>query len=248
MMHEGLVFLHGFLGDARDFDGLPHTTPSIAIDLPGHGNSPAPPPDTSFDAGVDLVRRRIEEFGLRRCHVVGYSMGGRIALSMLRQDDDLIASVTAIGAHVGITDPEQRRQRLIADHAMAERIEEHGLDAFLDGWYRQDLFASLARHPEFEAILSRRRAGRADALAQALRTFSTGNQPPLHDTLAMATPPILLIAGASDAKYIRHNQDVAARCPGVESRTVPDSGHSVHLENPIQLVSILSDFLERDRS
>jgi 2-succinyl-6-hydroxy-2,4-cyclohexadiene-1-carboxylate synthase len=251
-----VVLLHGFLGEAADFDDLRHHLVGrgdawIAIDLPGHGAAAAEARSlattrTGFDAGVDLVWRRIEDrlAGAARCHLVGYSMGGRIALSLAARLPDRVASVSAIGAGTGLADPDERARRRAADDELADRLETEPFAGFLDRWYRQELFAPLRDHPGFPAVLQRRLRGTPAALAAALRIFGPGNQPPLLDALAQRkAPPILLIAGEQDPRYVVHNARVAATCPDVVCRTVPGAGHSAHLERPAELARILADAL-----
>ena len=130
MSPPGLVMLHGFLGDARDYAEvarrlrvtLASDAPSrcAAIDLPGHGPRPAAVDATTFEAGIDQVRRQVEAMGIDRCYLVGYSMGGRVALSLLARAPDLVAGVVAVGAHAGIEDPDARVRRLDADRETRE--------------------------------------------------------------------------------------------------------------------------------
>lgn len=250
-MTDPVVLLHGFLGCAEDFAEIAQALAPqhcIALVLPGHGVDPLPPRATDFAAAVEEVREQIVRAGIRRGHLVGYSMGGRIALAMAASHPDLVLSATAIGASAGIESAAERSARRARDLATAERLESGDLANFLSSWYSQDLFASLRQHERFPAVLARRARGDARALAQALRAFGPGTQEPLAPRLAQTNTPILLIAGALDAKYVSANARLAAAVPHAACRTVPGAGHSVHLENPQELVRVLLDFLAQHRS
>jgi 2-succinyl-6-hydroxy-2,4-cyclohexadiene-1-carboxylate synthase len=238
--------LNGFLGCAEDWDELRAALgmECVAIDLPGHGSDPEPVEALTFEGGVEQVRRQITARGLDRCHILGYSMGGRVALGLAAWHPQLVASVVAIGAGAGIEDDFEREQRRQADDRLADQLESD-FAGFLDLWYGLDLFAPLRAHPSFPRMLERRRRGDPAHVARAMRAFSIGRQPCLHEELAAAKMRILLLAGALDAKFAASNARLADRCPACENRTIPDAGHSPHLENPPELARLARDFVAR---
>lgn len=242
-----LVLLHGFLGCAEDWAALrSKLEPDVeceALDLPGHGRDPIAVDATCFDEGVTQVQRMIEGRGIERCHLLGYSMGGRLALGVLARAPHLVESAIAIGASAGIADDAGRQRRRETDEALAARLEREDLADFVDRWYDQDLFAPLRQSAAFAAVRARRLQGQPPALAAALRALGTGSQRDLEGRLSGSTARILLLAGALDAKYVSLNEQLAARCPPIDCRTVPGCGHSPHLEDPSELARIVFDSL-----
>ena len=101
-----------------------------------------------------------------RSHLVGYSMGGRLALWIAVRHPERVLSVTTIGAHAGL-EPGERAQRAAADAALAERIEREGMDWFATYWAAQPMFSRLEaipfrQYPEAGKWLSRALADRRE--------------------------------------------------------------------------------------
>lgn len=245
-----LVLLHGFLGDAADwselFPLLSAERRCIAFDLPGHGGDPAPlpPGENAFAATVRWLASRLEERGVRRFDVLGYSMGGRLAYGLVCELPSRVRRAVTIGASAGLRAETARVERRALDEERARRLVEDGLETFLLDWYRQPLFHDFARSAAFEPALRRRRRGRAKELAAALRALGPGVQPYLGDALARTEVPLLLIAGARDERYVEANAALADSVPTARALVVPDAGHSVHLERPAALGRLVADFLD----
>jgi 2-succinyl-6-hydroxy-2,4-cyclohexadiene-1-carboxylate synthase len=245
-----LVLLHGFLGCGEDWhaliEALGSDRPTLAPDLPGHG--PAPPPiepgPTSFDRAVAWVAERIEATLEPPVDVLGYSMGGRLALGLLAARPDLLRRAVVVGGSAGIDSEIERRTRKRADDFGARALEREPFAAWLDAWYAQPLFDALRRHPDFPAIRARRLRGRPRALALALRALSPGVQPPLRHRLSQSAVPLLLIAGSEDAKYAELGRDLAASNPSFRDVVVPRAGHAPHLETPDAFLAAVREFLD----
>ena len=245
-----LVLLHGFLGDAEDWSPLlPLLAPArrcIAFDLPGHGARPVPLPagEDSFNAVLRWLAIRLEELGVRRFDLLGYSMGARLAFGLVCECPSRVRRAVAIGASPGLRDEAARAERRALDEERARRLEAEGLETFLRDWYRQPLFHDFVRSPAFGPALRRRRRGHAEQLAAALRALGPGVQPYLADGLARTEVPLLLIAGDRDEKYVAANAALAESVPAARALVVPDAGHSVHLERPRALARVVADFLD----
>ncbi len=248
-----VLLLHGFLGCAEDWSQviatLGATHRCVAFDLPGHGAPPEPLPagGDSFERTVDGLADRMSDLGFDRFHVLGYSMGGRLALGLVCRHPGRIMKAVAVGGSAGLEDESARAERLTRDRETASKLETGDLAAFLRDWYAQPLFRDLARHESFASILERRLRGERRGLAAALRGLGPGAQPPLHRCLAQTKVPLLLIAGGADQKYVASNRALAEASPRARALEISSAGHSVHLERPDELARIVAQFfVERE--
>lgn len=250
---QPLVLLHGFTGSSANWREISTQleTPArwlIVPDLPGHGQSDAP---------VDPERYTIEhcradllallqtlDIQAGKAILLGYSMGGRIALYTALSG--FFRALILESASPGLADPAEREQRRQQDNALAERIEREGVRDFVDAWERLPLFASQQRLPlEKQAALHEQRlANRAIGLANSLRGVGTGAQPALHACLSMLTLPTLIVAGELDGKFCRIARQMAEHIPHPELRIVADAGHTIHLEQPETFVSLARTFCD----
>ena len=254
-----VLFLHGFTGSGADWNELRHLLvrfaggrPTLALDLPGHGAAPVPSDGATVDEAVAAIVRGLDLLGhlhdkpggVGRAHLVGYSLGGRMALATAVRHPDRLASLTLIGASPGIEGDAERSERRQSDEALARSIEDDGLHPFVDRWMEQPIFASQLRlgHRVLRQSRLARLGGTTRGYAASLRGMGQGAQPPLWSSLAALEIPVLLIAGALDEKYTALAHAMADRMPNARVEIVPDTGHAVHLEAP-QRVDLLRDWL-----
>ena len=233
-------------------EGLSQTYRVLAVDLPGHGKTEMPQSvlrsfrDFSMESTVSCLWDALDELGAERANLVGYSMGGRVALSAAVACPKRVASVVCLGASPGIADPIERTQRREADEALASSILSDGVEQFVDSWLAQPLFASLASRlspADLQASRQQRLTNTAEGLAFSLRSIGTGSMKPLHDALADAEFPCLWVAGAEDAKFAAIAKEMSATMPNGRCALVSDAGHSMHLENPAATMSAIKGFL-----
>lgn len=245
-MDEVVTLLHGFTLNGASWDELVAKMPEgwkwIAPDLRGHGTAPTSPA-TMDDCAADLVALW-DRLGIERSHVVGYSMGGRLALHVAVRLPERTRSLLTIGAHAGLDD-EARATRRQADEALAQRIEREGVEAFVRYWESLPMFAGIKRRgPDFAAWLHRLRTGnRADGLAASLRGMGVGAMEPLWDELHAIDLPCTFVAGEDDAPFMRAAARLSHTVDRSRIRSVRDSGHSVHFEQPDAAASIFADHL-----
>jgi 2-succinyl-6-hydroxy-2,4-cyclohexadiene-1-carboxylate synthase len=206
----------------------------LAIDLPGHGGSAQIRGDLTQSAAM-VASAIIPSI------VIGYSLGGRIALHLALAFPELVERLVLIGATGGIDDEDERAQRQAADDALADRLEDIGIDAFLDEWLTQPLFASLT--PE-QSMRERRSRNSATGLASSLRLCGTGTQTPLWERLDTLTMPVLVLAGSNDEKFTQLGQRLVASIGNNASfESVAGAGHSAHLENPTATSAAITEWL-----
>ncbi len=247
-----LVLLHGFTGTGEFWLPVANRLPRrrcIFPDLPGHGgtDAPLPPGEWRLDRAADEVVALLDRLGVERFALAGYSLGGRLALSLALRHPARVAALVLVGATPGIAEAKERAARAASDAALADSIERDGIEAFSRAWEANPLFATQAGMDETRrAAMRAQRLGQDPArLAAALRAFGTGEQPPVHDSLPALAMPVLAMAGELDAKFSAIAAAMAARIPGAAVRIVPGSGHAVPLERATECAMEIETFLTR---
>jgi len=239
------VLLHGFLGHPSDWDDVSsRLVGDVSVRcpfLPGH--DPAKPREVRGLGFADCVRVAGERIGA--CDLlVGYSMGGRMALAAMLDGRVQPRAAVIISASIGLESDAARVDRRVADLRLAEDLERDGLPVFLESWYRLPLFSSLDARPDLrEALMAKRSAGDAASLADALRAMSVAGQPDFAPALRSCGTPVLFIAGDADPKYAAEAARAARLSrPGLH-RIVRDSGHMPHIEQPAAVAAAIREFL-----
>lgn len=237
-MDEVVTLLHGFTLNGSSWDELVGKMPPgwrwLAPDLRS---------DTMDGCAADLVEMW-DHLGVEHSHVVGYSMGGRLALHVAVRLPERTRSLFTIGAHAGL-EAEARETRRAADEALAQRIEREGIESFVQYWEAMPMFAGIARRgPRFLAWLhSLRVANTPEGLAASLRGMGAGAMEPLWAELGSLTCPSTFIAGENDAAFVAHARRLNESVAGSRLEIVHDSGHSVQFEQPDRTAELLAGHL-----
>jgi 2-succinyl-6-hydroxy-2,4-cyclohexadiene-1-carboxylate synthase len=170
----------------------------------------------------------------------GYSQGGRLCLQLARDRPGIVDRLVLVSASPGIADEPERTARREADERLAQEIERDGVDAFLERWLAQPLFATLPR--ERSGIDERRARNTIEALTYQLRVLGQGVQPSNWARLGELRMPALLIVGERDAKYVEIAQRMAVAIPRARLEVVPGAGHACHLEQPETVAHLLASW------
>jgi 2-succinyl-6-hydroxy-2,4-cyclohexadiene-1-carboxylate synthase len=233
-MAPAVVLLHGFTHTGRSWDpvvaALAESYKALAPDLRGHGSSSDSTPVT-LEAVIGDVT------GLARGRpftLVGYSMGGRIALHIALAHPDQVQRLILIGASPGIADPVQRQARREADERLADDIERSTIAQFASRWAQMPVLAGQPPAVAAATHADRLRSTPA-GLARALRGLGTGVLAPVWDRLGELAMPVVLVAGERDEKFRGLALEMAGAIAGAEVVVIPAAGHPVHLESPDQV-------------
>ncbi len=258
-----IVFLHGFLGSGSDWmpftSGISGRFHCILVDLPGHGeaafgdNGPDelnPEDDTVngyFLHTVDTLAEGLRTLLARPGLLVGYSMGGRIAIALLLRHPELFKRAVIVSSSPGLRTAEERAARRKSDRGIARKIERN-FEGFLEFWYSQPLFSTLKNHPLFHEVETLRRKGSPRSLARSLRLLGTGNQPSFWDQLAASPVPVQFMAGEKDPKYLEIGRQMVNLFPHSRLETFPGCGHTLHIEARERFLERLQHFFnQQDR-
>lgn len=249
-----LLLLHGFMGRGSGWGAhaaaYARSFLVIAADLPGHGRSgiPLEPARASVEWMADDLATILRRTACVPAHVIGYSLGARVALRLAVTSPDAVRRLVLESPSAGIARAGERAARRLADAERAARIERDGIGAFVDGWEREPVFASQRGLPPARAarLRSERLRNRPAGLVASLLGAGQGSMVPLHGRLSEVRAPTLVIAGAVDPTGRARAEVVAAGIPGARLDIVPGAGHAPHLETPRFFRSLVLDFLKED--
>jgi len=248
--NPSLILLHGFAGSTKSwavqasyFAKKYHT---FVIDLPGHGktNFPSIAKYSHHDFTESLISL-IEDHTTFPRHILGYSMGGRVATRLIINAPNKFSNAILISCGMGLSEEWQREERIISDNILAGNIEQNGMKWFADFWENIPLFASRNNmSKDTLKILKEIWMGQdPEELAKALRFFSVGNQPYLLPQLSKLTLPILYMAGELDSECMLIGKKVIEKVKNSELTIFKNSGHDVPFESAVQFRKKVLKFL-----
>jgi 2-succinyl-6-hydroxy-2,4-cyclohexadiene-1-carboxylate synthase len=184
---------------------------------------------------------RVAEIRGDGCVVVGYSMGGRLALHAAL--GSAFAGLVVVGASAGIADADERRRRKEADSELADWIETHSIDEVVARWERNPVFASQPA-PLVDAQRAGRLAHSPADLARLLRSAGQGALDPIWDRLESLGMPVLALAGEDDPTYRAASERIASLVPQGRCGVIRGAGHAAHLEAPDAVRDAILGFLQ----
>jgi 2-succinyl-6-hydroxy-2,4-cyclohexadiene-1-carboxylate synthase len=242
-MTPAVVLLHGFTHTGASWDpvvaALPESYLAIASDLRGHGGAAKARPIT-----LDAVIDDIEAIAPPTFALVGYSMGGRIALHAALRLPDRITHLVLIGASPGIGDGGERRQRRLADDRLADELEGLSIEVFAERWARTPVLADQPDQVR-AAVHADRLRNTTAGLAAALRGLGTGALPSIWRKLITLEMPVTLVVGERDTKFRTIAGQMSRAIPAAEIVTVPRAGHAAHLEAPEAVAGVIASGTSR---
>ena len=223
-----VVLLHGFTHTGASWEPVEAALgfEAIAPDIRGHGSASAVEPVT-----LEAVVGDVSALAPGRFALVGYSMGGRIALHVGLALKDRVERLVLVGASPGIADAVERDARRASDERLADEIEASTIEEFATSWAETPVLAGQPASVRARVAEDRLRNTPA-GLARALRGLGTGALPPLWDRLGELTMPVALVVGERDEKFSAIAFRMADAMDDTSVVVVAGAGHAVHLEAP----------------
>lgn len=237
MMHSttspSLVFLHGWLGDETEWYDV---SSRLERWTSQHWTLSA---EEHWQAAIEALVHRLPPQSV----LIGYSLGARVALGCALHPQSQLAGLVLLSGNAGLEDEIDRETRWQHDLAVARRLRETDLIAFLEDWYNQPIFASAPDEWKQSWIRQRGSIDR-EHQARLLECFSVSRQPSYWPQLAQVTLPTLVLAGTKDDKYVSLARRMQAKIPHSEIRILADVGHAAHRENPQGVADCLAKWLQ----
>ena len=248
-----IVLLHGFTGSVETWNELVGLLEGkykmVAIDLTGHGKSIVPInyERYSIEEQIKDLEAIFNKLSLRNFTLIGYSMGGRIALAYALQYPRRVTSLILESASPGLKTEIERITREKADRKLAEKITEEGLPSFVDFWEQLPLFASqqLITPEKQQAIREERLGQSVIGLSNSLLGIGTGSQPSYWNDLEKVKQPTLLITGEIDIKFVFIAREMEKLLPVVHHRTIKQAGHAIHVEKPTLFATMVEEHITK---
>ena len=247
-----VVMLHGFTGSLDDWRGIQGSlNPNfnyVGIDLVGHGKSDSPINVDKYSS--QALSKQITDFldilSIKKVILCGYSMGGRAALSFAFHHPNKIRGLILEGATAGFDSEKLRSERIKSDEELANYIEKHSMEEFVDLWMNKEIFNTQRRfsNEKLKKIRKKKSLNSKIGLANSLRGFGTGRMDYPGSKLNKINCPVLLITGELDTKFTKINSVLKKKFPGAKHKKIKNAGHNTHLEEPKRFVETVNKFLK----
>ena len=247
-----IVLLHGFLGTHRDWkeitDVLKANWYCIVPDLPGHGeNTSVAKEPSQVKQALKSIHFEVMQSIQQPFHLLGYSLGGRVALKWAAEHPESIISLCLESAHPGLLTEPERQQRVRADKIWANRLRNEPITEVLRDWYRQPVFSQLSAN-QIEELVDQHQEQTPAPLANSLEQLGLGKQRSFWRFLAKWDKPLLYISGEQDLKFNGIGNKLTDSCGKAHHAIITNASHNCHWQQKKQYIEVLIAFLENIRS
>jgi 3-oxoadipate enol-lactonase len=240
-----VVFMHGIGGNRRNWaEQMPYFAQkyhAVAWDARGYGDSDDYPDVLRFpDFAADL-HRLLDHLGVAQAHLVGLSMGGRIALDFYEQAPQRVRSLALVDTFPGYDDsftPEAREKFI--------RLRKQPL---LDGKEPRDiaptiaktLVSSCAEPAHLQALIDSMTALRKESYIKAIEAMT--RYAPVADLTRVTVPTLVIVGDQDQLTPPKVAREMAAAIAGAELVVLRNAGHLSNIEQPALFNRVLDEFL-----
>jgi len=246
-----LVLLHGFTGDSNTWKPFYQQwckdRKLIVIDIIGHGQSDSPQDLERYkmlSVSKD-IRKILDLLKIEKTDILGYSMGGRLALSFAIQYPPFVRKLILESSSPGLLTEQERKHRQIQDKKICDFIQKNGIEEFVEYWGNISLFSTQKNLPihKQEEIKVQRLKNSVIGLCNSLIGMGTGTQPSWWAHLHKLEADTLLVTGILDQKFCSIAEEMKKGIKNVEWVNVEECGHAIHVEHPEKFGTIVDRFL-----
>lgn len=237
------IALHGFLG-------LPSDWPLAGVDVEAYDLwksivrlSSVPggvARDTAYSAWAKQFTKEVRASGASSVALIGYSLGGRLAMHAILEAPDLFERAVIVSAHPGLTSEHEKRDRVASDKVWAERFLRDSWPMLIKAWNVQPVLAPPVKPaPDFVQLERPETSFSRESLAFALDAWSLGRQKDLRQRLRECEVPLRFVTGSLDTKFTSLLGDFA----GIDRQVVLGAGHRVPWDHPAGFRESIDEFL-----
>jgi len=175
----------------------------------------------------------------KKANIIGYSMGGRLALHALLDDPNKWEKAIIISAHTGLINEKEKSNRLSIDAEWASKALSLEWKDFLKEWNQQDIL-SKCQLPDRMSLKKWQRQ-----IARSFIDWSTGAQEDLLPKLSNISTKVLWLTGEKDKKFTSIAENACKLLPDSKHKIVPNVGHRIPWEKPEVFNQLCSEFLKK---
>ena len=226
--------LHGFLGLPSDWDFFEQKQEGIDL-----YDTTIFRPQKGLSAWGKTFNSLVENNVAKPKALIGYSLGGRLALHALIDQPNLWDAAVIVSAHPGMPSGTEKRERRKKDLVWAKRFLSDPWEPLMNDWNSQTVFSrDTFRFPRKEEDYSRK------TLASVLEGWSLANQEDLRGKIQALSVPILWIAGEFDKKFASIACSIKFSHPKSKVWIASEAGHSVPWQKQEFFEKQVETFLE----
>lgn len=246
-----IIFLHGFLGQGNDWldvvEQLKNDFYCVLIDLPGHGQSDHIESELNngFNQWHQLINECLDSLNIHSFHLVGYSLGGRVALDYARTQTTSILSLVLESSHIGLIDQEDKNKRLISDQKWANKFANKPIKEVLKEWYQQAVFSDLSAK-EKQQLVTEKSENIGKSTSNALMATSLSKQALALPFLENNNLSVFYLYGEEDSKF-KALSERFNHFKNIKIHSFLGVGHNIHHVNPIQYAQLIHKFITKKK-
>ena len=224
--------LHGFLGEPADWSFLKNGIKGVNLHFINLYK------DFDPSEGIEAFASQFSSMISPKedNYLIGYSMGGRLALQTLTDHPGLFKKAVFVSTHPGLSHEGERGGRILKDGALAMRFLTEEWPVLMEKWNAQSVFAYSTQINRDEKKFNR------EKLADALTHWGLGQQEELTGPLSKISIPILWISGKNDPKFCEIAKSIELKHSESKNIQIDQAGHRVPWDNQDAFIQQLNDF------
>ena len=240
-----VVMLHGYLESLNIWDDfackLSEKYRVITIDIPGHGESGVIGEVHSMDKMAEMLNKVLDELGIKKCVLIGHSMGGYVTLAFLEHHPEKLAGFSLFHSKPQADSEEAANNRERQIHLIDEGKKEAVYNSGVPVRFADDNLQSLSDEVAYAKKMA------FDMPDEGVKALLRGmkERPDREKLLEKTNLPFLFILGKKD-NLIPYPDilDDTALPANTQIEVLENSGHMGFIEEPKESLQIISNFVD----